>query len=81
MTAGGLEPTIEADYTFAHDEPFALAGGGSLQPVTLRYALYGDRGGGLMLRLDGAVVFKSEQARRNLRRRLSPNHRQRQGRG
>ncbi|HUQ33379.1 MAG TPA: homoserine O-acetyltransferase [Pyrinomonadaceae bacterium] len=42
MTAGGLEPTIEADYTFAHDEPFALVSGGSLQPVTLRYALYGE---------------------------------------
>jgi homoserine O-acetyltransferase len=41
MAAGGLEPTIEADYTFAHDEPFALAAGGNLQPVTLRYALYG----------------------------------------
>lgn len=37
-----LEPTVEADFTFALDEPFALATtGGSLQPVTLRYALYG----------------------------------------
>jgi homoserine O-acetyltransferase len=36
-----LEPTVEADFTFAHDEPFKLAGGGLLQPVTLRYALYG----------------------------------------
>jgi homoserine O-acetyltransferase len=37
-----LEPTVEADFTFAHDEPFRLAGGGLLQPVTLRYALYGE---------------------------------------
>lgn len=36
-----LEPTVEADFTFARDEPFRLAGGGGLQPVTLRYALYG----------------------------------------
>ena len=39
--SGALEPTVEADFTFAHDEPFELAGGGSLQPVTLHYALYG----------------------------------------
>lgn len=39
--SGALEPTLEADFTFARDEPFKLAGGGSLQPVTLRYALYG----------------------------------------
>lgn len=37
-----LEPTIEANFTFAHDETFRLAGGGNLQPVTLRYALYGE---------------------------------------
>jgi len=37
-----LEPTVEADFTFAVDEPFELDGGGSLQPVTLRYALYGE---------------------------------------
>jgi homoserine O-acetyltransferase len=42
MSAGSLEPTIEADYTFAHDQPFALVAGGRLQPVTLRYALYGE---------------------------------------
>src|SRR6266542_1480403 len=36
-----LEPTFEGDFTFARDEPFALTGGGALQPVTLRYALYG----------------------------------------
>ena len=37
-----IEPTFEADFTFADDEPFRLSGGGSLQPVTLRYALYGE---------------------------------------
>jgi homoserine O-acetyltransferase len=36
-----LEPTVESDFTFAHDEPFRLMAGGVLQPVTLRYALYG----------------------------------------
>lgn len=36
-----IEPTVEADFTFGHDEPFRLSGGGTLQPVTLRYALYG----------------------------------------
>ncbi|HEX8144407.1 MAG TPA: homoserine O-acetyltransferase [Pyrinomonadaceae bacterium] len=37
-----LAPTLEADFTFAQDEPFELATGGRLQPVTLRYALYGE---------------------------------------
>ncbi len=37
-----IEPTIEADFTFGYDEPFRLSGGGTLQPVTLRYALYGE---------------------------------------
>jgi homoserine O-acetyltransferase len=37
-----IEPTFEADFTFANDEPFRLSAGGSLQPVTLRYAVYGD---------------------------------------
>ena len=37
-----IEPTYEADFTFANDEPFRLSAGGSLQPVTLRYALYGE---------------------------------------
>jgi homoserine O-acetyltransferase/O-succinyltransferase len=37
-----IEPTFEADFTFADDEPFRPSGGGSLQPVTLRYALYGE---------------------------------------
>jgi homoserine O-acetyltransferase len=36
-----VEPTFEADFTFANDEPFKLSAGGSLQPVTLRYAVYG----------------------------------------
>src|SRR5437868_3286950 len=38
------EPTFEGDYTFATDLPFALTGGGELQPVTLRYARYGELG-------------------------------------
>ncbi|HJU54232.1 MAG TPA: homoserine O-acetyltransferase [Pyrinomonadaceae bacterium] len=38
----GLEPTVESDFTFAEEEAFALDGGGSLRPVTLRYALYGE---------------------------------------
>jgi homoserine O-acetyltransferase len=38
------EPTFEGDYTFATDLPFALTGGGALQPVTLRYARYGEIG-------------------------------------
>jgi len=37
-----IQPTVEADFTFAHTEPFALERGGQLQPVTLRYAIYGD---------------------------------------
>ncbi len=40
--AQAIQPTLEADYTFATSEPFTLERGGSLQPVTLRYALYGD---------------------------------------
>lgn len=36
-----LEPTIEADFTFAVDEPFELEGGEELRHITLRYALYG----------------------------------------
>lgn len=42
MMSAGLMPTVEADYTFANDVPFRLAGGDSLRPVTLRYALYGE---------------------------------------
>lgn len=36
-----MEPTFESDFTFADKEPFRLVAGGSLQPVTLRYAIYG----------------------------------------
>jgi homoserine O-acetyltransferase len=36
-----LEPTREADFTFAEEEPFRLDGGGELRPVTLRWAMYG----------------------------------------
>src|SRR3954464_2278272 len=37
-----IEPTVEADFTFASTAPFHLQRGGTLQPVTLRYAIYGD---------------------------------------
>lgn len=37
-----IEPTIEADFTFADHDPFPLDAGGSLQAVTLRYVLYGE---------------------------------------
>jgi len=40
--SAAIEPTFEADFTFANDEPFKLVRGGSLQPVTLRYAVYGE---------------------------------------
>lgn len=36
-----IQPTCEADFTFARDEPFRLESGGTLQPVTVRYAVYG----------------------------------------
>src|SRR5258706_8504102 len=36
-----LNPTVEDDCTIAGDTPFQLAGGAQLQPLTLRYALYG----------------------------------------
>lgn len=36
-----LDPTHEADFTFAADAPFVLTNGDRLQPVTLRYAVYG----------------------------------------
>ncbi|MCG3160232.1 MAG: Homoserine O-acetyltransferase [Acidobacteria bacterium] len=35
-------PTYEDDFVFAESKPFALESGGSLQPVTLRYAVYGN---------------------------------------
>ena len=37
----GLEPTREGDVQLAVEEPFRLDSGGSLQPVTVRYAMYG----------------------------------------
>lgn len=37
-----LEPSFEADFTFAVDTPFVLDSGAALAPVTLRYAWYGD---------------------------------------
>lgn len=39
--ADKIEPGREADLTFAADDPFGLTGGGSLRPVTMHYALYG----------------------------------------
>jgi homoserine O-acetyltransferase len=36
-----IRPTLEGDFTFSTDAPFALDCGGALQPVTLHYALYG----------------------------------------
>lgn len=41
MATGLVEPTFEGDFTFAEGEPFRLAGGGALQPLTLRYTMYG----------------------------------------
>jgi len=38
----GLQPTREGDFTFASDAPFRLESGGALQPVTVRYAIYGE---------------------------------------
>lgn len=38
----GLQPSREGDLTFASDAPFRLQSGGALQPVTLRYAVYGE---------------------------------------
>ncbi len=37
----GLEPTREGDVQLAVEEPFRLDSGASLQPVTVRYAMYG----------------------------------------
>jgi homoserine O-acetyltransferase len=38
----GLQPTREGDLTFAVDAPFRLEAGGALQPITIRYAIYGE---------------------------------------
>ncbi len=37
-----LQPTREGDLTFAYGAPFRLDGGGALQPVSIRYAVYGE---------------------------------------
>jgi homoserine O-acetyltransferase len=47
-----LQPTREGDLTFSQNEPFPLVAGGSLQPVSIRYAVYG----GLNERRDNAVL-------------------------
>lgn len=39
--ADPILPAFEGDFVFAEDEPFVLESGGSLQPVTLHYAIYG----------------------------------------
>ena len=50
--AGILEPTREGDLTFSYGAPFRLEGGGTLQPVSIRYAVYGE----LNERRDNAVL-------------------------
>ncbi len=47
-----LQPTREGDLVFALSEPFRLESGGSLQPVSIRYAVYGE----LNERRDNAVL-------------------------
>ena len=47
-----LEPTREGDLTFAYGTPFRLGAGGVLQPVSVRYAVYGE----LNERRDNAVL-------------------------
>ena len=47
-----LQPTREGDLTFAQGTPFRLEGGGALQPVSVRYAVYGE----LNERRDNAVL-------------------------
>ena len=47
-----IQPTYEGDFIFAEGEPFALESGGSLQPVNLHYAIYGD----LNERRDNAIL-------------------------
>jgi len=50
--ADALQPTREGDLTFAYGTPFRLEGGGALQPVSIRYAVYGE----LNERRDNAVL-------------------------
>ncbi|HVP54956.1 MAG TPA: homoserine O-acetyltransferase [Candidatus Eisenbacteria bacterium] len=40
--AEALVPTREGDLTFAYGAPFRLEAGGALQPVSVRYAVYGE---------------------------------------
>jgi homoserine O-acetyltransferase len=47
-----LQPTREGDLAFALNEPFRLEAGSSLQPVSIRYAVYGE----LNERRDNAVL-------------------------
>ena len=47
-----LQPTQEGDVVFSHKVPFRLDAGGSLQPVSIRYAVYGE----LNERGDNAVL-------------------------
>lgn len=47
-----IEPTYEGDFIFATNQPFQLISGGSLQPVTLHYAVYGK----LNERRDNAIL-------------------------
>ncbi len=47
-----VKPTREGDLTFSHGAPFRLDGGGALQPVSVRYAVYGE----LNERRDNAVL-------------------------
>ena len=37
-------PSFEGDFTFAQQQPFLLDAGGTLRPVILHYAIYGDLG-------------------------------------
>ena len=48
-----LQPTREGDLTFAYGAAFRLEAGGSLQPVSVRYAVYGE----LNERRDNAVLI------------------------
>ncbi|HKC88989.1 MAG TPA: alpha/beta fold hydrolase, partial [Blastocatellia bacterium] len=51
-TSAPILPTYEGDFVFAEEEPFALESGGSLRPVNLRYAIYGE----LNERRDNAIL-------------------------
>ena len=50
--SGALQPTREGDVILAHGAPFRLEAGGALQPVSIRYAVYGE----LNERRDNAVL-------------------------